>query len=831
KSQDDQHLLKRIAPANLLVLPQAQQSSLPFGCENFTHPLGINVTKHCPLCVVNATNKLPIRSFQLTLELFAYAAIVNVAVPTCNEQTGTERLREPGSMSDTLSTGLDSLGIEAESQCHCYDGMQGEGERETGKEDDLYCAPFALVLYSRHQFHETFKSILDTTVKHVENEPLYAFDRLVEFAHDLFDALHSVDVPEPGCTRVVSYFNRYAHDENKLIPTLGESGVLKAGTPGEKEDTLDSGPEGRTMSFHFQRPPSNEPPLSDIDYAQALFGCLPPEVVVTLFSALLREQQIVFMAREHDMANLCDCFMALLSLLHPFTWPYVSIPLLPLPMAQVLQAPMPFVVGITKDVNYLVSWLAKKDHILKVDLEAAALHKSNPRDSTNPPILTGPGVGVDVVAGFRPLHLRLNLATLSEVTSEFGDPDLPPLPPTHVTRLMATMGRYQRNSYYDDYAAVPESFLSAESIDNLYRLADRLDRQVSQHTPSAMTSTQTQVAIPTLTDKRVPLGHTLKGNTVLRDQFLAYGRPCSKARRTDSGDKVADDTITDTEYHATLGTRLGFMSVIVSLLLGFDKALKTGITSSMRLDDVIDIPLYLSQTGNDLLPFRRKLVETQQFQLFIQTFGISVERERAEKRAREASGEKGTDSVGTLGGMSLREREGGSMDRVYLSHMHSIEVYTPVWMRGREREGVIGRGATQTVLSKLSLRAGLFKVGRRLHNMKDRLFQLNDREISYYKGYGQKLEKRGSIVLVDDDTHIDVSIVLPIAAGLYNVYGNRVPDEETLRKRERQREKDIRKGITVDRHKVYVSKARLTPYATTGDIERAFDSRGHREGM
>jgi hypothetical protein len=78
-----------------------------------------------------------------------------------------------------------------------------------------------------------------------------------------------------------------------------------------------------------------------------LFRCLSIENIVTLFELLVTEYKIIFVSEHASMLSLvCE---SICSLLYPFYWHHVFIPVLPIRLLSYLQAPVPFVVGITKD--------------------------------------------------------------------------------------------------------------------------------------------------------------------------------------------------------------------------------------------------------------------------------------------------------------------------------------------------------------------------------------------------------------------------------------------------------------------------------------------------
>ena len=97
------------------------------------------------------------------------------------------------------------------------------------------------------------------------------------------------------------------------------------------------------------RPPDNRLPLADFSYA-ALFGAVPAQVVLTAFALLLAERKLAIISAS--TALLLPATEALLSLLAPFRWQGIYIPVCPVAIAtELMHAPVPFVVGL--DASYI----------------------------------------------------------------------------------------------------------------------------------------------------------------------------------------------------------------------------------------------------------------------------------------------------------------------------------------------------------------------------------------------------------------------------------------------------------------------------------------------
>ena len=100
-----------------------------------------------------------------------------------------------------------------------------------------------------------------------------------------------------------------------------------------------------TMELVFYRPPPNKLPMRHFSF-KLLFQCVSPENVIHLFTAALTEKRILFVGSNlGKLAPLSECLSALL---FPLTWPHIYIPLLPQPLSEFVNAPMPYLMGVDR---------------------------------------------------------------------------------------------------------------------------------------------------------------------------------------------------------------------------------------------------------------------------------------------------------------------------------------------------------------------------------------------------------------------------------------------------------------------------------------------------
>jgi len=97
------------------------------------------------------------------------------------------------------------------------------------------------------------------------------------------------------------------------------------------------------QQISFVRVVDQYPPYASRADIENLFRALSAEHVVDIFLALLAEKKVLLISKYKALlSNACVAFM---SFLFPFLWKHVLIPILPRSMIDVLDAPVPFLIG------------------------------------------------------------------------------------------------------------------------------------------------------------------------------------------------------------------------------------------------------------------------------------------------------------------------------------------------------------------------------------------------------------------------------------------------------------------------------------------------------
>lgn len=119
------------------------------------------------------------------------------------------------------------------------------------------------------------------------------------------------------------------------------------------------------------RPPDNELPLANFSF-KPLFASLSVSNVMIVFACLLMEMKVALCSRCYSI--LCPVAEALSSLLFPFHWEGLYLPILPYSMLDILEAPVPFLVGLHSRYLAQVRPRDRPRGVVFVDLDSDVVH-------------------------------------------------------------------------------------------------------------------------------------------------------------------------------------------------------------------------------------------------------------------------------------------------------------------------------------------------------------------------------------------------------------------------------------------------------------------------
>lgn len=111
---------------------------------------------------------------------------------------------------------------------------------------------------------------------------------------------------------------------------------------------------------------SNDLPL--LDYSiKDVFTWLGPDCLLQLFTCVLLENQVLLRSTDfHKLVVVAECIT---SLLFPFTWQHVYVPILPASLHHFLDAPVPFIMGLTTKSEGTNFKVASEANLCYVDID------------------------------------------------------------------------------------------------------------------------------------------------------------------------------------------------------------------------------------------------------------------------------------------------------------------------------------------------------------------------------------------------------------------------------------------------------------------------------
>jgi len=123
--------------------------------------------------------------------------------------------------------------------------------------------------------------------------------------------------------------------------------------------------------FRIERPPINKLPMADFSY-RPLFASLSVSNIIVVLGYILQECKVVIISEHYSL--LTPVAEALLSAIFPFRWVGLYIPVAPLKMVGILQAPIPYLIGLHSDYFNTVDVSHRPNDAIFVDLDRDVIH-------------------------------------------------------------------------------------------------------------------------------------------------------------------------------------------------------------------------------------------------------------------------------------------------------------------------------------------------------------------------------------------------------------------------------------------------------------------------
>jgi DENN (AEX-3) domain len=124
-------------------------------------------------------------------------------------------------------------------------------------------------------------------------------------------------------------------------------------------------------SWTIERPPENQLPMANFSY-RPIFTCLSIPNILVVVGCLLQETRVALISKHY--ALLTPVSEALLSMLFPLHWQGMYLPILPYSMLEILDAPVPYLVGLHSRYMNEVPVEKRPNGVVIVDLDRDEVH-------------------------------------------------------------------------------------------------------------------------------------------------------------------------------------------------------------------------------------------------------------------------------------------------------------------------------------------------------------------------------------------------------------------------------------------------------------------------
>ncbi len=118
--------------------------------------------------------------------------------------------------------------------------------------------------------------------------------------------------------------------------------------------------------IRFWSPPAKLPIAYVALPYQTLFDCLDIENIIHLWYCLTMERKVLLVSSQNSILTVCSEILC--SLLYPMKWSHLYVPLLPKFLCPILDAPVPYLCGVSRD-NWISVQKFVSDETIVVDLD------------------------------------------------------------------------------------------------------------------------------------------------------------------------------------------------------------------------------------------------------------------------------------------------------------------------------------------------------------------------------------------------------------------------------------------------------------------------------
>jgi pentatricopeptide repeat protein len=122
-------------------------------------------------------------------------------------------------------------------------------------------------------------------------------------------------------------------------------------------------------TIRFWAPPAKLPIAYVALPYRILFECLDLENILEVFAAMVLERKILLVSSQYSILTVCSEILC--SLLFPFRWSHLYVPMLPKMLCPMLDAPVPYLCGIVRDNHtYAKQFLSVETIVVDLDFNS-----------------------------------------------------------------------------------------------------------------------------------------------------------------------------------------------------------------------------------------------------------------------------------------------------------------------------------------------------------------------------------------------------------------------------------------------------------------------------
>ena len=130
-------------------------------------------------------------------------------------------------------------------------------------------------------------------------------------------------------------------------------------------------------TIRFWAPPAKLPVAYVALPYKILFECLDFENILTVWSAMIVERKILLLSSQYSILTVCSEILC--SLLFPMRWSHLYVPLLPKMLCPMLDAPVPFLVGVVRQTwHYAQQFVSSDTIVVDLDRNSVQVHPGVP---------------------------------------------------------------------------------------------------------------------------------------------------------------------------------------------------------------------------------------------------------------------------------------------------------------------------------------------------------------------------------------------------------------------------------------------------------------------